>query len=217
MTIKIEREALLRVLSRAPSLPKSPRCDRVTLAIPDDEFVMVELPNATCCYSDDCLVEKLRDTYATDDDCTVTTLSSSSSFSDVDERRVTFADPLVTEVWTRPWTPVEDREKLFYSIEETQRFRHEYRLERKLCADFDVGADRLAVDDEQSLKLLSFSSATSNKASRHCISRVVVLHNDKFETFFHPEAIGVPSQKDTSTADDFFDNDSFWSGSITWY
>jgi hypothetical protein len=121
MTIKIEREALLRVLSRAPSLPKSPRCDRVTLAIPDDEFVMVELPNATCCYSDDCLVEKLRDTYATDDDCTVTTLSSSSSFSDVDERRVTFADPLVTEVWTRPWTPVEDREKLFYSIEETQR------------------------------------------------------------------------------------------------
>lgn len=119
MTIKIEREALLRVLSRAPSLPKSFCCDEVSVSIPDDEFVMVELPNAACSYCDDILVQKLRDTYA-DDDCTVTTLSS-SSFSDADERRVTFADPLVTEVWTRPWTPAEDRETLFYSIEETQR------------------------------------------------------------------------------------------------
>jgi len=214
MTIKIEREALLRVLSRAPSLPKSSYCDDVAFPIPDDEFVMVELPTAVCSFSEGSLVEKLRDSYVNDDDCTVTTLSS-SSFSDVDEQRVTFADPLVTEVWTRPWTPAEDREKLFYSIEETQRFRQEYRLERKLCADYDVGADRLPVENEQPLKLLSFSS--SNKGSRHCISRVVVLHNDKFETFFHPDAIGVSPPKDAPASDDFFDNDSFWSGSITWY
>jgi hypothetical protein len=72
---------------------------------------------------------------------------------------------------------------------------------------------------------------------------VVVLHNDKLETFFHqhdepqdddggdtsddllaslvsppapaPEASVAPSS--LPSGDDFFDSDSFWTGSLTWY
>jgi len=82
------------------------------------------------------------------------------------------------------------------------RFRSEYRLERKLLAELDV-------DPSSHQEELSGLFAT-NDQGRHNISRVVVLHNDKIETFCNPEQA-------ESSPDDFFDNDSFWSGSITWY
>jgi hypothetical protein len=65
---------------------------------------------------------------------------------------------------------------------------------------------------------------------------VVVLHKDKLETFFDderdgerpedprepspPPSEGAPapsSGASPSLSANFFDNDSFWSGSITWY
>jgi hypothetical protein len=65
---------------------------------------------------------------------------------------------------------------------------------------------------------------------RHCISRVVVLHNDKLETFFNspvPEASETVAANNSNNnlvdssaeeeSSNFFDNDSFWSGSLTWY
>jgi hypothetical protein len=92
------------------------------------------------------------------------------------------------------------------------RFRQEYRLERKLLAELDVNPETYPVDEEE----LSALFASSLEASgRHRISRVVVLHNDKLETFLNPDA-EVRHNK-TPVGDDFFDNDSFWSGSITWY
>lgn len=54
--------------------------------------------------------------------------------------------------------------------------------------------------DEKDLAALV--TPASQQAYR--ISRVVVLHDNKLETFV-----------DNAAAD--FDNDSFWSGSITWY
>jgi hypothetical protein len=60
-----------------------------------------------------------------DDDESVMTLSSTSS-SDLESnsiaRVVTFAPELVTEEWTRPYTPTEDLGKLYYSTQETQRY-----------------------------------------------------------------------------------------------
>lgn len=70
------------------------------------------------------------------------------------------------------------------------QFRQDYRLERKVFSDISLEDD-------------SYSSS-----HRHAISRVVVLHNDKLETFFSPV---------DGSSDDFFDNESFWSGSLTWY
>jgi hypothetical protein len=59
----------------------------------------------------------------TDDDQTVDTIStaSSDSFSDCGSR-VSFAEELVTDVWTRPATEDDELTDLFYSKEETDRY-----------------------------------------------------------------------------------------------
>ena len=124
----------------------------------------------------------------------------------------------------------------------THRFRQEYRLERRLLAELDVDAETQEANEEEISSLFE----TSEPQGRHGISRVVILHNDKIETFCGSQpctplsslasdcatadkaASGTispttptmdifasPSAADSS--DDFFDNDSFWSGSITWY
>jgi len=83
------------------------------------------------------------------------------------------------------------------------RFRQEYRLERKLLAELDMDAS----SHHEELSGL-FESSRDPTECRHHISRVVVLHNDKIETF---------SPSEDQDVNNFFDNDSFWSGSITWY
>lgn len=75
---------------------------------------------------------------------------------------------------------------------------------------------------------------------RHHISRVVIRHHDTLATFYDASSLdkehcpaeslsavgvgGAPHQvkindsiDTTQESEDFFDNDSFWSGSITWY
>jgi hypothetical protein len=55
-------------------------------------------------------------------------------------------------------------------------------------------------------------------SGRRRISRVVVEHNDNLETFYDFSDLANPIHKgDAAVNDVFFDNDSFWSGSITWY
>jgi hypothetical protein len=144
------------------------------------------------------------------DDDTVSTASLSDS-SYEDDKRVSFADTLVSDVWERPRTPPEEVSKLFFSSEETQRFRQEYRLERKLLAELDVDPETHPVDEEE-LSALFATSSSQGSTDRHRISRVVVLHNDKLETYLNPEQVSKGAQDDG-----FFDNESFWSGSITWF
>jgi hypothetical protein len=69
-----------------------------------------------------CSVEKIREDAYDDDDSIFTVSTASLSDSDsVIERRVSFADDLVTEEWTRPFTPKDEISTLFYSSEETSR------------------------------------------------------------------------------------------------
>ena len=185
-----------------------------------------------------------------DDDSTISTYSCSSDEDSRDEvKRVRFCDQLVSEVRTRPRTPPEALRTLFYTCEETQRFRQEYRLERKLLARLDT--EQLSTFPSQSLcdspprtttaSEVCPSSNSSKRNSRHRISRVLVLHNDVLETFYDEDVTTnknpnidqpvleqyqqqLPLNKnnkslspDCSSSDDFFDNDSFWSGSITWF
>jgi hypothetical protein len=120
MTIKVEREALLRILSRQPSAPSYP-CEQPPLS-DDGEFVLVDLPKPFMV--EDCYVKPLPGSAYDDDQslCTVSTDSLSTDSSDIDiDRRVTFSPTLVTDEWTRPWTPREEVSDLFYSTEETQR------------------------------------------------------------------------------------------------
>ena len=65
---------------------------------------------------------------------------------------------------------------------------------------------------------LSSSTDVEQPFARRRISKVVVEHNENLETFydFH-ESFVSPDNGEAAFDDVFFDNDSFWSGSITWY
>jgi hypothetical protein len=98
------------------------------------------------------------------------------------------------------------------------RFRQEYRLERKLANELSIDPERFSEENEE-LQLSNIIATTSQPCSRHHISRVVVLHNDKLETFHSDNNDLFQQEKEplgaTMACD--FDNDSFWSGSLTWY
>ena len=118
MTIKVEREALITVLTRRPTWPSS-LCEATSISTDDDEFVVVNLPSKSP-YLD---TERLRCSPYSDEDsvCTLSTSSDSLSSDSSLERRVSFASSLVTDVWTRPFTEREEIPSLFYSTEDTNR------------------------------------------------------------------------------------------------
>lgn len=60
-----------------------------------------------------------------DDDETASTVSCSESFSS-SSGSVTFAEPLVTDVFIRPATPREEKARLFYGDRDYREFRKEY-------------------------------------------------------------------------------------------
>lgn len=86
------------------------------------------------------------------------------------------------------------------------RFRQLYREERSSQSSDDVlNVNLSSTDEEQPL-------------ARRRISKVVVAHNENLETFYDfQESFASPEKGGASFNDVFFDNDSFWSGSITWY
>ncbi len=117
MTIKVEQETLLRALERQPS-----RSAFDKPASSQDGFIIVDFRKPLHS-REDALVERAAERSMCDDEDSVFTLST-ASLSDTDselERRVSFADDLVTEEWTRPATPKEEIPRLFYTTEETQR------------------------------------------------------------------------------------------------
>lgn len=115
MTIKVEQEALLCVLESQPQhAPLGPALKNC------GGYLLVDFRKPI--NSEDFSVEKIR-TVTSDDEDSIFTLST-ASISDSDselDRRVSFSEDLVTEVWTRPFTPKEEVANLFYSTEETQR------------------------------------------------------------------------------------------------
>lgn len=126
-------------------------------------------------------------------------------------RRVRFASSPVSCVWTRPYTRVQDVPTLFYSSEETTAFRQEYRMERKLLAAAAAQAE------EGNLQQTSIVQQPLAKRSKRSISMVVVMHNDTLETFTADAGKSYEGEPLGSNSDVSFDNDSFWSGSITWF
>ena len=80
----------------------------------------------------------------------------------------------------------------------------------------NVSQDPFYVEAEDDALL---ASTVEPPSERRRISRVVVEHNDSFETFYNFDDVANPLQNCGASVgnDVFFDNDSFWSGSITWY
>lgn len=146
--------------------------------------------------------------------CWTASTSSISSFDsfddsyDCDSRRVNFSAQLVTDVWTRERTLPEDIPNLFYSRQETQEFRRQYH------AEMDRERELLSLKEETRDDGDSCYNGNGNRCLRR-ISRVIIEHENKQETFFQfPE---TPRSASSPPSPSFFDNDSFWSGSLTWY
>jgi hypothetical protein len=158
-----------------------------------------------------------------EEDCfSLSSCSSASSFSrGGHERRVSFAAPLVTEVRFRARTPEADKPLLFYSEKETTRFRQLYRQERKSSEASGEESDVQTVTQDPSFYVEAeggtLASTVEPPVDRRRISRVVVEHNDSFETFYDLNDLNPLHKGEAAGNDVFFDNDSFWSGSITWY
>lgn len=103
------------------------------------------------------------------------------------------------------------------------RFRHDYRLERKMLSSLNVDNAFLEESSDSSGTCLRLRDVVDSlpKASQSCyftaappkrsISRVLILHNDKVESFAESYCT------DNAYSADFFDTPEFWSGSITWW
>ena len=129
-------------------------------------------------------------------------VSSFGSFdSDKSRRRVHFADRIVSDVWTRPYTEVEEVPKLFYSTKETAEFRQKYRVERKLQQEQEEAQDQRPL----------------SKRSKHSIYKVVVKFRDTVETYVVDDPDGESVKGFGNTKNPVFDNDSFWTGSLTYF
>ncbi|KAL7524944.1 hypothetical protein ACHAWF_001143 [Thalassiosira exigua] len=215
--MKIEPEAILFVLDTArSSLPcrhrshpplKPPSAARLGSTAGDLPLPLsVPLVGATHdpADEDDCPGLRPLDS----DEISLSTCESLSSCSArIPRRRVSFAAPLVTAVKTRPRTKDSDKELLFYTRLETDRdspsFRQVYREEKQSLP--------LNVEDPG-------ISDPSPSDFRRRISRVVVEHNDSHETFYDFNGSSTSlHERGGGMNDIFFDSDSFWSGSITWY
>eukprot|EP00557_Chaetoceros_sp_GSL56_P002702 CAMPEP_0176498904 /NCGR_PEP_ID=MMETSP0200_2-20121128/12610_1 /TAXON_ID=947934 /ORGANISM="Chaetoceros sp., Strain GSL56" /LENGTH=106 /DNA_ID=CAMNT_0017897223 /DNA_START=29 /DNA_END=349 /DNA_ORIENTATION=+ len=106
MTIKIEREALQCITNDSPSCSVPLSDEHQVDYVPDTRLkVSAGYPDL-----------ELTDV---DDSSSVSSYSFSSSASP--DRKVSWSDPLVTEIRTRDRTRQEDISSLFYSYEETQR------------------------------------------------------------------------------------------------
>jgi hypothetical protein len=114
-------------------------------------------------------------------------------------------------------------------VEETQRFRQEYREERRLKAQDDAtfNSSTSSTGEPGSEANDNGSSGqdtdSSHNKTNHRISCVEVVHKNIRETFIDrgmkiDDMSQIPTRDDYKMAsDDFFDNDSFWSGQVTWY
>jgi len=116
--IQISKEALLSFIQRrppssgvdpAPSRCKSDRFDFVNPCI-RREILDETYP-----------VGKLREAYDDDDDCATASTAGLSSDDSIAEREVSFAEPLVTDVWTREYTSKDEIADLYYSSDDCSR------------------------------------------------------------------------------------------------
>jgi hypothetical protein len=124
MTIKVEREALLRLLASKPTTTTT--LSTTTDCHPEYQYVSIQKPAFST------VPGRIRD----DDDSVYTNSTASLSSDADDDRRVSFTDPLVTEVWTREYTSKDEIWCLYYSTEETQRWVEELRRHVDLYVGF---------------------------------------------------------------------------------
>lgn len=195
----------------------------------------------------------LKRHYSIDSDCDSVVSGSSRTRRPPSKKRqkqgvrVRFADPLISAIYTRPRTLKEEKASLHYSFEEMDQFREEYYLECERqhafllkgpsASDYSSvssGSSAHLIDDDDEYCMEDKPSASrkngfhSSFATKHPISKVMVVHNDDVLMYCASKRHGknscngeYPSFRAVYTADDdddySFDNPAFWNGNLTWY
>ena len=113
----IERNSPLRVIDTSSPQGSSGSPLEHSISVVEDDFVVVDYTPLCSSFP----VGKLRSSTSIDDDTASTGSLSDNSSEGYQEKRVSFTEDLVTDVWTRPFTPRQDVPSLFYSTEETSR------------------------------------------------------------------------------------------------
>ena len=146
-----------------------------------------------------------------DDNDSIDNISFDSSSK---SKRVSFCNTLVTNVKYRPVTKHSDKSLLYYTTAETDRFRQMYREERYRCSIKHIQNGGLSLEEGEEEEGEEELSSPIYQ-SRRRISRIVVnpKKSSKGGSFYDD----FPSYILENDENDNFDNDSFWSGSITWY
>lgn len=98
-----------------------------------------------------------------DDDTASTTSDSYSDFDDsftTMQHRVSFVEPLVTEVWTRPYTTIKQKYALFYCDYDYAEFRreaHGYGKSRRRVVKFSVDETVHIIPDVKDKSVMYYS------------------------------------------------------------
>mmetsp|Transcript_8221 Transcript_8221/g.12314 ORF Transcript_8221/g.12314 Transcript_8221/m.12314 type:complete len:224 (-) Transcript_8221:343-1014(-) len=132
-----------------------------------------------------------------------------SSAPDVSRRRgVRFEKRLVTAVYTRPKTPMDQRAKLFYSRSDEIRFREE--------AAYACDDDWLDQLEEDSLPdETAYGELQQQQRTTYSISKAVVVFGSTTRTYGGGCAVEAALESEKASASSF-DDDAFWSGQLTW-
>mmetsp|Transcript_332 Transcript_332/g.494 ORF Transcript_332/g.494 Transcript_332/m.494 type:complete len:260 (-) Transcript_332:236-1015(-) len=191
----------------------------------------VNLPPAILIEQQPCDGLKRQHSVESDCDDSVTSSSSSSSTSRRPSSkkrqkhgiRVTFAEQLITSVYTRPKTSKEEKSLLHYSFDEMDLFREEYYRERRREAQLvdSQQVNWIADDSSSSSDLEEEDQVKQPFVRKHPVSKVVILHkeNDGGQVLAQEDI--PPCFRAVYTANDgddySFDNPAFWTGNLTWY
>ena len=134
--------------------------------------------------------------------------------SDVKKQRprgssVRFATQLVSAVYTRPRTPLDQRAKLFYSRSDEIRFREE-----AAYANDDDWLDQLEEDSLPDENAYSSPPQQHHQQQRYSISKAVVVFGSTTRTYGGGCAVEAALENNEKAFS--FDDDAFWSGQLTW-
>mmetsp|Transcript_25877 Transcript_25877/g.40604 ORF Transcript_25877/g.40604 Transcript_25877/m.40604 type:complete len:232 (+) Transcript_25877:103-798(+) len=134
--------------------------------------------------------------------------TAASSAPDVTRRGVRFAKRLVSAVYTRPRTPIDQRAKLFYSRSDEIRFREE-----AAYACDDDWLDQLEEDSLPDENAYSSPEHQQQQQRTYSISKAVVVFGSTTRTYGGGCAFEAARESEKAFS---FDDDAFWSGQLTW-
>lgn len=153
-----------------------------------------------------------------DDNDSIDNISFDSSSK---SKRVSFCNTLVTNVKYRPVTKHSDKNLLYYTTAETDRFRQIYREERSReyrCSIKHIRNGGLSLEEGEEEEREEEPSSQIYQ-SRRLISRIVVnpKKSSKGGSFYDDFPSYILENNENDNDDICFDDERFWSGSITWY